>query len=149
MHSLVFPGLVCPRCSYDLRGLPAARCPECGVAFDPSRLRRRATPVVEVIAAVISVVIALWLVGRCAYLSVAYIHEAIPPNYFCGTTLGYIERAYVFAIPLYIAILGVAWLVAKKGRVALIVTRCAFLAAFVAWFTSGITVVLLVIYAAA
>ncbi len=26
-------GLVCPRCSYPLRGLPEHRCPECGLAF--------------------------------------------------------------------------------------------------------------------
>ena len=26
----------CLRCGYDLRGLPAARCPECGLPFDPN-----------------------------------------------------------------------------------------------------------------
>ncbi len=29
--------LVCPRCSYSLRGLPAPRCPECGLAFSPQQ----------------------------------------------------------------------------------------------------------------
>lgn len=32
--------LPCPLCGYDLRGLPAGRCPECGHAFDPDSLRR-------------------------------------------------------------------------------------------------------------
>lgn len=32
--------LNCPLCGYDLRGLPANRCPECGHAFDPDELRR-------------------------------------------------------------------------------------------------------------
>ncbi len=27
------PELACPRCDYDLRGLPAPRCPECGLQF--------------------------------------------------------------------------------------------------------------------
>ena len=31
--------LNCPLCDYDLRGLPANRCPECGYAFDPEELR--------------------------------------------------------------------------------------------------------------
>lgn len=31
--------LPCPLCGYDLRGLPAGRCPECGHGFDPARLR--------------------------------------------------------------------------------------------------------------
>ncbi len=29
-------GLHCPRCDYDLRGLPEDRCPECGIPFDAS-----------------------------------------------------------------------------------------------------------------
>ena len=32
--------LPCPLCGYDLRGLPAGRCPECGHGFDPDALRR-------------------------------------------------------------------------------------------------------------
>ena len=32
----------CPLCGYDLRGLPAGRCPECGHAFDPEALIRAA-----------------------------------------------------------------------------------------------------------
>ena len=32
--------LACPLCGYDLRGLPAGRCPECGHGFDPAELRR-------------------------------------------------------------------------------------------------------------
>ena len=32
--------LACPLCSYDLRGLSAGRCPECGHAFNPVELRR-------------------------------------------------------------------------------------------------------------
>ena len=31
--------LPCPLCGYDLRGLPAGRCPECGHGFDPEALR--------------------------------------------------------------------------------------------------------------
>lgn len=34
-------GLRCPRCDYNLTGLSAARCPECGTPFDPRELRRR------------------------------------------------------------------------------------------------------------
>ncbi len=30
----------CMECGYDLQGLPDARCPECGTAFDPSELAR-------------------------------------------------------------------------------------------------------------
>jgi hypothetical protein len=34
------PGwLVCPTCSYDLRGLPENRCPECGTPFNPAELK--------------------------------------------------------------------------------------------------------------
>lgn len=29
----------CPKCGYDLRGLPEPRCPECGAAVDPSAIR--------------------------------------------------------------------------------------------------------------
>ncbi len=32
--------LCCPRCGYDLRGLPEPRCPECGEPFDPAELER-------------------------------------------------------------------------------------------------------------
>ncbi len=32
--------LPCPQCGYNLRGLPASLCPECGTAFDPDHLRR-------------------------------------------------------------------------------------------------------------
>lgn len=32
--------LPCPQCGYNLRALPASRCPECGTAFDPEQLRR-------------------------------------------------------------------------------------------------------------
>lgn len=32
--------LPCPQCGYNLRGLPASRCPECGTPFDPEQLRR-------------------------------------------------------------------------------------------------------------
>ena len=35
--------LPCPLCGYDLRGLPAGRCPECGHAFEPKELRREAS----------------------------------------------------------------------------------------------------------
>jgi hypothetical protein len=31
----------CPSCDYDLRGLEAGRCPECGVSFDPVELAAR------------------------------------------------------------------------------------------------------------
>jgi hypothetical protein len=30
----------CPRCGYNLRGLVEPRCPECGLVFDPERVRR-------------------------------------------------------------------------------------------------------------
>ncbi len=33
------PWLKCPRCGYDVRGLPENRCPECGNFFDPDELR--------------------------------------------------------------------------------------------------------------
>jgi hypothetical protein len=31
----------CPKCSYDLFGLPENRCPECGTPFDPATLAHR------------------------------------------------------------------------------------------------------------
>lgn len=33
----------CPRCAYNLTGVAAPRCPECGNDFDPASLRRRAS----------------------------------------------------------------------------------------------------------
>ncbi len=36
-------GLRCPRCEYNLTGLSAARCPECGAAFDWETVRAAAT----------------------------------------------------------------------------------------------------------
>ena len=33
--------LLCPKCNYDLFGLPENRCPECGTPFDPVVLARR------------------------------------------------------------------------------------------------------------
>lgn len=44
-------GLNCPKCDYDLTGLPSNVCPECGTAFDveflrlPPKLQRTGTPV--------------------------------------------------------------------------------------------------------
>lgn len=35
-------GLTCPRCRYDLTGLPEPRCPECGLAFDWAAVRAAA-----------------------------------------------------------------------------------------------------------
>jgi hypothetical protein len=34
--------LICPQCDYNLTGLTKCRCPECGAAFDPVELQRRA-----------------------------------------------------------------------------------------------------------
>ena len=36
-----FDWLKCPKCSYDLRGLPKNRCPECGTPFNPAELKSR------------------------------------------------------------------------------------------------------------
>ncbi len=36
--------MLCPACAYDLRGLPAGTCPECGHAFDPAELSRSQIP---------------------------------------------------------------------------------------------------------
>lgn len=36
---LPFTGLCCPKCEYNLTGTTEPRCPECGSAFDPSKLR--------------------------------------------------------------------------------------------------------------
>ncbi|HNQ24134.1 MAG TPA: hypothetical protein PKK06_13690 [Phycisphaerae bacterium] len=36
------PDLFCPRCGYDLRGIPARRCPECGFGYDRAGLRQLA-----------------------------------------------------------------------------------------------------------
>lgn len=33
--------LYCPRCGYDVTGLPQPRCPECGCRFDPALLEFR------------------------------------------------------------------------------------------------------------
>ena len=37
--------LPCPNCGYNLRALTTRRCPECGEAFDPHRVRRAQPPV--------------------------------------------------------------------------------------------------------
>jgi hypothetical protein len=42
-HSLPYKGMGCPKCGYDLTGTLEPRCPECGGAFDPGRLRRLGT----------------------------------------------------------------------------------------------------------
>lgn len=34
-----FTGLCCPTCEYNLTGTTEPRCPECGEAFDPAKLR--------------------------------------------------------------------------------------------------------------
>jgi len=34
----------CPECGYDLQGLDTSRCPECGFAFDPNKLRESQIP---------------------------------------------------------------------------------------------------------
>jgi hypothetical protein len=36
--------LLCPKCSYNLRGLVEYRCPECGTPFDPAKLTSSAIP---------------------------------------------------------------------------------------------------------
>ncbi len=36
---LPFIGLCCPKCGYNLTGTTETRCPECGEAFDPAKLR--------------------------------------------------------------------------------------------------------------
>lgn len=40
IHQLPIPdwGLICPKCSYPLRGLPQHRCPECGQTLDMNAL---------------------------------------------------------------------------------------------------------------
>lgn len=35
--------LACPKCGYDLHGIPEARCPECGFGYDAAALRSVAT----------------------------------------------------------------------------------------------------------
>jgi len=36
--------IFCPQCNYNLRGIETRRCPECGLEFDPAKLRTSAIP---------------------------------------------------------------------------------------------------------
>lgn len=44
-----FDGCQCPKCGYDLTGLPGARCPECGYALEPHEvyMKRKYPGVIE------------------------------------------------------------------------------------------------------
>lgn len=40
-------GVHCPNCGYDLRGLPAGRCPECGFGFEPEAIAAQVRDVID------------------------------------------------------------------------------------------------------
>lgn len=101
--SLSFDGVICPHCSYDVRGLPRAVCPECGQAFDPTAVKR-VRPVRQVIgycAALITMASAYYVVQQSHEWLWMYIENI---GSWCGTPRMSASAALGMTVPIKISL---------------------------------------------
>ena len=131
--SLSFDGLTCPCCSYDVRGLPRAVCPECGQAFDPQATPRvrPVRPIVGCFAAVFALASATYVVHESYGWLSMYIDNI---GGWCGTPALAASHALSRVVPAMLAMPAAAAGVSFWAKCAFAVTCTATLAGTAGWF---------------
>jgi hypothetical protein len=75
--SMVFAGLRCPECGYNLQGLPEARCPECGRHFDPNEPMLRESPICRKAGSALPVMSLCWALTMVGYACILIYQQPV------------------------------------------------------------------------
>ncbi|MFW6058614.1 MAG: hypothetical protein ACODAQ_00445 [Phycisphaeraceae bacterium] len=133
-HNLSYAGLTCPSCGYDLRGLTAQRCPECGEPFDPRTLQpvppwgRR--PIVGGIGALVAAA----ATGFLLWCEISWM-IAITQSYggWCGTGRMWIRDQVLMIPPFLFVLIAGGVLLTVLGRRWLPLARVSLVVALVSY----------------
>ncbi|UCC29102.1 MAG: hypothetical protein JSU86_12970 [Phycisphaerales bacterium] len=91
--------LACPKCGYDLHGIPEVRCPECGFRYDAAALRSMAAS-----AEWIRLVAARMLIVRATLAAALTIPAVLDHlgisglSFFCVTAVAYLAAFLTWAV---------------------------------------------------
>jgi hypothetical protein len=128
-----FAGLHCPQCGYDVRGLPAPICPECGRAFDPdmpAALVSRRQVATGWLSAMVAVGLALFVIVTGAKATLVHAREM---GSWCGTGRLMCYLHLSSTLPKLLILAAVATGISAQSGVGYRVARTALLSAAVAW----------------